>query len=140
MKQSERHNQALTRDPTAGLDLHAYLKRIGYDGEPTPTIETLRDVQLRHAESIAFENLNPLMGWPVHLDIESLQQKLVRSGRGGYCFEQNLLLKHTLEVMGFHVTGQFDDPMVEPCFLEVTCCCWSISTAFATSWTLGSVE
>lgn len=105
MKQSERHNQALTRDPTAGLDLHAYLKRIGYDGEPTPTIGTLRDVQLRHAESIAFENLNPLMGWPVHLDIESLQQKLVRSGRGGYCFEQNLLLKHALEVMGFHVTG-----------------------------------
>jgi N-hydroxyarylamine O-acetyltransferase len=90
---------------TVGIDLDAYLKRIGYDGERTPTIGTLRDVQLRHAESIAFENLNPLTGWPIHLDIESLQQKMVRGGRGGYCFEQNLLLKHALEAMGFRITG-----------------------------------
>jgi N-hydroxyarylamine O-acetyltransferase len=87
------------------IDLDAYFKRIGFDGPRTPTLDTLRAIQFRHSETIPFENLNPLMGWPVRLDMESLQRKLVRDGRGGYCFEQNLLLKHALEALGFHVTG-----------------------------------
>ncbi|NGZ60531.1 MAG: arylamine N-acetyltransferase [Nitrospira sp. LK265] len=87
------------------IDLDAYFKRISYEGARRPTLDTLAAIQLRHTETIAFENLNPLMGWPVRLDVESLQQKLVRDGRGGYCFEQNLLLKHTLDALGFHVTG-----------------------------------
>ena len=90
---------------TPSIDLDAYFQRIGYEGERTPTLETLRAIQLRHAETIAFENLNPLMRWPVRLDIESLQQKLVRDGRGGYCYEQNLLFSHALKALGFQVTG-----------------------------------
>jgi N-hydroxyarylamine O-acetyltransferase len=87
------------------VDLEAYFRRIGYDADRAPTLDTLRTIQLRHAETIAFENLNPLMRWPVPLSIESIQQKLVRDGRGGYCFEQNLLLKHVLTALGFQVTG-----------------------------------
>ncbi len=94
----------LQRTP-ATIDLDAYFKRIGYEGVRKPTLDTLLAIQLRHTESIAFENLNPLMEWPVRLDLESLQQKLVRDGRGGYCFEQNLLLKHVLDALGFRVTG-----------------------------------
>ena len=98
-------NPTLQRNPATAIDLDAYFKRIRYEGERTPMLDTLRAIQLKHTESIAFENLNPLMGWPVPLDIESLQQKMVRDGRGGYCFEQNLLLKHELEALGFRVTG-----------------------------------
>lgn len=87
------------------IDLDGYQRRIGYTGERTPTLETLRGVVLHHTESIAFENLNPLLRWPVRLDVESLQQKLVRDHRGGYCFEHNLLLSHALQVLGFRVTG-----------------------------------
>ncbi|HEX2056154.1 MAG TPA: arylamine N-acetyltransferase [Nitrospiraceae bacterium] len=94
-----------TRGSTATIDLDAYVKRIGYEGGLVPTIETLQSLQLRHAESIPFENLNPLLGWPVRLDLASLEQKMVRDGRGGYCFEQNLLFKHALEALGFRVTG-----------------------------------
>ena len=90
---------------TTAVDLDAYFQRIGYEGEHTPTLGTLRAIQFRHAETIAFENLNPLMRWPVRLDIESLQQKLVRDGRGGYCYEQNLLFSHVLKALGFEVTG-----------------------------------
>lgn len=90
---------------TTSIDLDAYFQRIGYAGARTPTLDTLRAIQLRHTETIAFENLNPLMRWPVRLDIESLQQKLVRDGRGGYCYEQNLLFCHVLKVLGFQVTG-----------------------------------
>ncbi|HEU0204965.1 MAG TPA: arylamine N-acetyltransferase [Burkholderiaceae bacterium] len=86
-------------------DLDAYFERIGYAGERRPTLDTLRAVQLRHTATIPFENLNPLLRWPVPLDLPSLERKLVRSGRGGYCFEHNLLLRHMLEALGFSVVG-----------------------------------
>lgn len=88
----------------AAIDLEAYSQRIGYSGDRAPTLDTLRGIQARHAQAIAFENLNPLLGWPVHLDLASLQQKLIRDGRGGYCFEQNLLFSHVLKALGFRVT------------------------------------
>ena len=87
------------------LDLDAYLKRIGYDGPRTPTLETLRAIQLLHPQAIAFENLNPLLALPVKLDIESLQHKLIRSPRGGYCFEHNGLLFQVLRALGYRVSG-----------------------------------
>jgi len=87
------------------IDLDAYFRRIGYTGERQPTLDTLRAIHVRHAEAIAFENLNPLLKWPVRLDAPSLEQKLVRAGRGGYCFEQNLLLSHVLTGIGFKVSG-----------------------------------
>lgn len=90
---------------TASFNLEAYLQRIGYAGQRAPTLDTLRVLVARHTDAIAFENLNPVLGWPVKLDVASLQQKLVRDGRGGYCFEQNLLLRHALETLGFRVTG-----------------------------------
>jgi N-hydroxyarylamine O-acetyltransferase len=93
----------MTSDPA--LDLSAYLARIGYDGPRTPTLATLRAIQLLHPQAIAFENLNPLLALPVKLDVESLQHKLVRSRRGGYCFEHNGLLFEVLRALGFRVSG-----------------------------------
>lgn len=87
------------------FDLEAYLERIGYTGDRTPSLATLQAVHALHAQTIPFENLDPLLRRPVRLDVESLQQKLVHGGRGGWCFEQNLLLRHALEAMGFKVTG-----------------------------------
>jgi N-hydroxyarylamine O-acetyltransferase len=86
---------------TAAFDLDAYLRRIGYTGARAPTLETLRAVHLRHAEVIPFENLDPFLRRPVRLDAVSLQQKMVHGGRGGYCYEQNLLLMHALTALGF---------------------------------------
>jgi N-hydroxyarylamine O-acetyltransferase len=87
------------------LDLGGYLRRIGYDGSRVPTLETLHAVHFRHALAIPFENLDPFLRRPVRLDVESLQQKLVRERRGGYCFEHNLLFKAALEALGFRVAG-----------------------------------
>lgn len=86
------------------FDLPAYLKRIGYAGTPRPDHTTLAALQLAHATHIPFENLDILLQRPVRLDIESLQAKLVQSGRGGYCFEHNLLFAAALEAAGFAVT------------------------------------
>jgi N-hydroxyarylamine O-acetyltransferase len=93
------------RRVTDTINLDAYFGRIGYGGARQPTLETLRALQLHHTQAIAFENLDPLLRRPARLDAESLQQKLVREGRGGYCFEQNLLFGHALRALGFRVTG-----------------------------------
>ena len=83
------------------FDLDAYCRRIGYDGAREPTIDTLSAIHLLHPQAIPFENLDPLLKRPVRLDAASLQQKMVRDGRGGYCFEQNLLFGFALNAMGF---------------------------------------
>jgi len=88
----------------AAPDVDAYFRRIGYSGGRTPSLETLRAIHLRHAEAIAFENLDPLMRRTPRLDLVSLQEKLVRDGRGGWCFEQNLLFSHMLRALRFRVT------------------------------------
>src|SRR5436190_24033061 len=89
----------------ATIDLDGYFHRVGYAGSRMPTLDTLRDLQLRHTEAIPFENLNPLLGWPVRLDAAALEQKMVRDGRGGYCYEHNLLFRHVLEALGFRAVG-----------------------------------
>src|SRR2546422_1681671 len=86
------------------IDLDAYFTRIGYAGVRRPTMETLRALHLAHATHISFENLDVLLGRPILLDLESLQAKLVRGRRGGYCFEQNALFAAVLERLGFTVT------------------------------------
>jgi N-hydroxyarylamine O-acetyltransferase len=87
------------------FDLDAYFERIGYTDSPGPTLETLQRLHVLHTEHIAFENLSPWLGEPVKLDIASLSDKLIRSRRGGYCFEQNLLFAHVLAAIGFRTTG-----------------------------------
>ena len=90
---------------TEGLDLEAYLQRIGHAGALDPTVETLSALHRAHVLSIPFENLDILLGRPIRLDLESLQAKLVLGRRGGYCFEQNALFTAVLEHLGFEVTG-----------------------------------
>jgi N-hydroxyarylamine O-acetyltransferase len=87
------------------FDLNAYLRRIGYDGDRAPTLQTLREIHRLHPQSIAFENLDPLLRRPMQLDAAWLQQKLVHNRRGGWCFEQNGLLRHALHALGFRTTG-----------------------------------
>lgn len=80
------------------FDLDAYLERIGLSA--TPAVE---DVHRAHCTSIPFESLDPLMGLAVSLDPEDVFEKLVRRRRGGYCFEQNLLLAEALRALGAEV-------------------------------------
>lgn len=87
------------------IDLNAYFQRIGYSGDHSPTLKTLQAIHLHHAETISFENLNSFLKQPVLLNIASLQQKLIHENRGGYCFEQNLLLRSVLVTLGFQVTN-----------------------------------
>lgn len=87
------------------LELASYYERIGLD-EPIhePTLEALRSLHAAHLEAIPFENLDQRLGRPVGIDLESLQKKIVRDRRGGYCFEQNTLFAAVLRELGFEVS------------------------------------
>lgn len=89
----------------SSFDLAAYLARIGYAGDRTPTFATLAGIHACHAEAIPFENLDILLGRRIPIDLASIQRKLIRERRGGYCFEQNALLGAALREMGFPVTA-----------------------------------
>lgn len=80
------------------FDLDAYLERLGLDGRPN-----LARIHRAQVCSIPFENLDPHDGIAVSLDEGALQGKLVTARRGGYCFEQNLLLAAALEDVGVAV-------------------------------------
>jgi N-hydroxyarylamine O-acetyltransferase len=84
-------------------ELEAYFARTGYAGPRMPTLATLNGIVSAHAQTIPFENLDVLLGRGINLDPAAVQQKLIREKRGGYCFEQNSLLLHVLEALGFSV-------------------------------------
>jgi N-hydroxyarylamine O-acetyltransferase len=86
---------------TSPLDLPAYFERIRWRGPTQPAYETLAGVLAAHMAAIPFENLDVLLGRKVRLDLEGLQDKLVRQHRGGYCFEHGTLLAAVLEELGF---------------------------------------
>jgi N-hydroxyarylamine O-acetyltransferase len=90
-------------DAHPALDLEAYFLRIQWQGDRTPTLPTLQGLQTAHLAAIPFENLDVQMGIPIRLDLASLQDKLVRRRRGGYCFEQNSLFAEVLRTLGFQV-------------------------------------
>jgi N-hydroxyarylamine O-acetyltransferase len=85
----------------SALDLPAYLARIGYDGPLEPTQATLAGLLAAHMNAIHFENIDVLLGRPIRLDFQSLQEKIVRDRRGGYCFEQATLFEAALRALGF---------------------------------------
>jgi N-hydroxyarylamine O-acetyltransferase len=93
------------------FDLDAYLDRIGLQGNPT-----VAELHRAHVVAIPFENLDPLRGVPVSLDLADLERKLVAERRGGYCFEHNLLFAAALGAIGVEVepmlarVGPREDP------------------------------
>ncbi|MBV7512933.1 arylamine N-acetyltransferase [Pseudomonas sp. PDM25] len=86
-------------------NLALYLQRLGFDAPPAPTLDTLRQLQLRHTGAFPFENLSTLSGQPVLIDLPSIEQKVLHDGRGGYCYELNNLFLALLQALGFDARG-----------------------------------
>ncbi|MCE4061842.1 arylamine N-acetyltransferase [Pandoraea sputorum] len=86
------------------FDPARYFRRIGYTGPREATLDVLREVHSLHPLAIPFENIDPMRGKAVHVDLPSVVAKLVEGERGGYCFEQNALFASALKYLGFDVT------------------------------------
>ncbi len=86
------------------FDLPAYLRRIGLDAPPQPTLAGVGALVFAHATHIPFENLDAFLGRGVDLALAAVAHKLVDQRRGGWCFEQNLLLGTALRMLGVTAT------------------------------------
>ena len=78
-----------------------YLKRLGFDGPEAPSLAFLQRLQRAHVQVIPYENLDVLSGRPVSLDLGDLYRKIIVGGRGGYCFELNVLFGWLLRELGY---------------------------------------
>jgi len=85
-------------------DLKLYFERIGFDGNAKPELPTLRAIHRAHVLAIPYENLDVYLERPVDQDITRVFHKIVREGRGGWCYEMNGLLGWALQEIGFDVT------------------------------------
>ncbi len=87
--------------PLTPAALDRYLAFVGIDRPAAPSLEALAELQLAHLIAIPFETLSPMADEPVPLDEQALVDKLLSGRRGGYCFEQNLLLAGALTALGY---------------------------------------
>jgi N-hydroxyarylamine O-acetyltransferase len=80
--------------------LRQYFDRIGLPRAPAGGPGGLAELVRAHRLAIPFENLAIRQGRAIDLAPEAIFAKLVTGGRGGYCFEQNLLLSRVLSTLG----------------------------------------
>jgi N-hydroxyarylamine O-acetyltransferase len=85
------------------LDLAGYLGRVAYTGLTDPSAATLSRLHRAHVAAIPFENFDVILGRGVSVDLTNIQSKLVRSRRGGYCYEHGLLFAAVLQRFGYRV-------------------------------------
>ncbi len=82
----------------------AYLRRLGAERPASPTLDVLRELQLRHLVAVPFENLSIHLGEDIVLEENRLFDKVVGARRGGFCYELNGVFGALLTALGFDVT------------------------------------
>ncbi|GGT08152.1 arylamine N-acetyltransferase family protein [Streptomyces chromofuscus] len=82
----------------------AYLRRMGVPQPAWPTVDVLRELQLRHLQTIPFENLSIHLGEEIVLEEKRLLDKVVGARRGGFCYELNGAFGALLAALGYDVS------------------------------------
>ena len=80
------------------------LERANYEESTDPTLETLMAIQQQCMLTIPFENLDIHLGRKIELDGPRIYKKVIKSNRGGFCYELNELLLQCLTELGFSCT------------------------------------
>ena len=84
------------------LDLDAYLERVGSAAAP-PSRGALDALHEAHVRAFTFDNIDVLLDQHPGVRLDAVQDKFVRRGRGGYCFEHAVLFAAALERLGYSV-------------------------------------
>ncbi|MGP4089531.1 arylamine N-acetyltransferase family protein [Streptomyces sp. KR55] len=82
----------------------AYLRRLGVANPAWPTVDVLRELHLRHLQTVPFENLSIHLGEEIVLEEKRLLDKVVGARRGGFCYELNGAFGALLGALGYDVT------------------------------------
>ncbi|MER6674663.1 arylamine N-acetyltransferase [Streptomyces sp. NPDC000983] len=84
-------------------EVDAYLSRLGVDHPAWPTVDVLRELHVRHLQTVPFENLSIHLGEEIVLEEKRLLDKLVGARRGGFCYELNGAFGALLTALGYEV-------------------------------------
>lgn len=97
-RRSDKYNLLLNKV----MNEKAYLRRIGIEKTNiAPTLENLKLLQRQHLLRVPFENLDIHWTRPIVLENKAFYEKIVGSGRGGFCYELNGLFYELLGQTGF---------------------------------------
>ncbi|GGC91284.1 arylamine N-acetyltransferase [Tersicoccus solisilvae] len=88
---------------TEDIDVDAYLRRLGVERD-APTLELLARIHAAHVRVFPFSNVDVLLRQHPGVAPAAIMDKLVRRGRGGYCFEHAQLMAAALQGLGYPVT------------------------------------
>jgi N-hydroxyarylamine O-acetyltransferase len=94
------------------LDLPGYLKRLDVPVRE-PSVQALAELHEAHVRAFTFDNIDVLLGQHPGVSLDSVQEKFVGRGRGGYCFEHSTIFAAALERLGYQVRrhlGRVGDP------------------------------
>src|SRR5690606_25999798 len=91
------HRTAATIDDAL---VDRYLRRLGIDDRPEPTLDNLARLQESHVLTVPFENLDYHYGREIPMD-ERIVTKIVDEKRGGGCYELNPSFHHLLRALGY---------------------------------------
>src|ERR1044072_9402418 len=86
------------------MDVARSLARLRLAQPLPPTLDTLRRVHIAHLAAFPFHNLGIQRRGAIELDVDAITRKCLASDGGGYCFEQNTLLRAALRELCFNVT------------------------------------
>ena len=87
----------------AYMEVSTYLARIGFEEQPTTSLDCLSKLQAAHQHAVPYENLDVFLGHKKVLEVTELFKKMVVEGRGGWCCELNGLFCWLLKEVGFMV-------------------------------------
>ncbi|WP_432722382.1 arylamine N-acetyltransferase [Jeongeupia wiesaeckerbachi] len=84
------------------MEVLAYLARLGI-GPDGDALARLKQLHRAHVETLPFNNVDLLLGRLPELEPAARFDKVIRRGRGGYCFELNASFAELLQAQGFEV-------------------------------------
>ena len=96
------------------FDISSYFKRINYTGPAAADTSTLHALMRHQLFSVPFENLDVQAGKIVSLAPDDIAEKVLKKGRGGYCYEVNGLFAMALEALGIPYRFVAARPMFYP--------------------------
>ncbi len=85
-------------------EVQLYCERIELSVPVVPSRQMLETLQFNHIQHIVFENLDVHLGHLIEIDVPQIFDKIVRRGRGGFCYELNTLFASLLHSLGYDVT------------------------------------
>lgn len=100
-----------------GIEVDAYLARLGLARPGPPSVAGLFALHRAHVARVAYENLEIQLGRPTTVDPHESAARVLR-GRGGYCYHLNGALSVLLRALGYevrwHVGGVQPHTAAEP--------------------------